>query len=130
MKTALRAAAENKGRDFVREAMLPSAGVNADALEEAAAQDVQAVIAALSADGFEDGAEAAQKSMRDFEKWSDNKLMDYVRAAQYNTFGFEPLLAFLFGKKTEIQAVRIVLYGLLNRVPKEILKERLRDMYV
>jgi len=56
--------------------------------------------------------------------------MEYVKDAKNRSFGFEPLMAFLFGKKAEIQAVRIVLYGLLNHIPKNVLKERLREMYV
>ncbi len=84
----------------------------------------------IGASGHEDGAEAANRSISEFEKWSDNKLMDYVKSAQYKSFGFEPLLAFLYGKKTETQALRIVLYGLLNNIPKNTLRERLRELYV
>ncbi len=130
MKTALRMAAAKKDKTFISESMLQTDDAGADALVEAAAQDVQAVIGAFSANGFEDGAEAAGQSISEFEKWTDNKLMDYVRAAQYQSFGFEPLLAYLYGKKAEAQALRIVLYGLLNHIPKSTLKERLRDLYV
>lgn len=130
MKMALRAAAEHKSKDFVQEAMLSTNETNTEALVEAAASgDTGAVVAVFTANGFEGGAEAANQSVSDFEKWADNMLMDYVREAKMGTFGFEPLMGYLFGKKAEVQALRIVLYGLLNNVPKDTLKGRLRDLY-
>ncbi len=129
MKMLIRGVLQKKDKAFLKEAMLPTNDFNTDQMVEAA-QDMQSLMASFVENGFDDGAEAAQKSISDFEKWSDNKLMDFVKSAQHNSFGFEPLLAYLFGKKAELQAVRIVLYGLMNHIPKNILKERLRDMYV
>lgn len=130
MKLALRAARQKKNREFVLKSFLPSEDLYIDSLAEAASQDVSAVVGVFSQDGYEFGAEAANRSESEFEKWADNQLMDYVKTAQYKCFGFEPLMAFLYGKQAEIQTVRIVLYGLLNGIPKHILKERLREMYV
>lgn len=130
MKLALRAAKQKKNKEFVQKSFLPSDDLYVDSLAEAASQDVSAVVGVFSQDGYEFGAEAANRSESDFEKWADNQLMDYVKTAQYKCFGFEPLMAFLYGKQAEIQTVRIVLYGLLNNIPKHILKERLREMYV
>ena len=56
--------------------------------------------------------------------------MEYIKKAKLLCFGFEPILAFLIGKEYELQAVRIILSGKINGVPVEIIKERLRDMYV
>ena len=130
MKMLLRGTLQHKDKAFLAEAMLPTDDINSSYMVDAAAQDKQALLQAFTEAGFEDGAEAAGRSMSEFEKWSDNKLMDFVKDAKNSSFGFEPLVAFLFGKKAELQAVRIVLYGLLNHIPKNILKERLRDMYV
>lgn len=130
LKIAVRAAREQRETAFIRESMLPGGEIDADILAAAAAQGTAAVLAVLSENGYGDAAQAAERPMSDFEKWADNALMEYVKDAKNRSFGFEPLMAFLFGKKAEIQAVRIVLYGLLNHIPKNVLKERLREMYV
>ncbi len=130
MKTALRSARDKKDIHFLQEAFLKTDEIGGDALLAAAAQDEAAVLGVFSEQGYDDAVEAANKSISEFEKWTDNQLMEYVKSAKNACFGFEPLVAYLFGKKSELQAVRIVLYGLLNGVPKNTLKERLRDMYV
>jgi V/A-type H+-transporting ATPase subunit C len=130
MKTALRGVRDKRDRKYLQEAFLDTSDLNMDRLLDAAAQDMAAVLGAFAENGYEEAVEAAGKSFSEFEKWADNMLMDYVKSAQYASFGFEPLVAFLFGKKAELQALRIVLYGLLNQVPKNTLKERLREMYV
>ena len=77
-----------------------------------------------------DGVEALENSFGDFEKWCDNKKMEYLKLAKNKFFGFEPIMAFILGKESEIQAVRIILSGHKNNIPSEIIRERLRDQYV
>ncbi|MDL2237522.1 V-type ATPase subunit [Christensenellaceae bacterium OttesenSCG-928-K19] len=130
MKTMIRSAHAGKDRAFIENAILPMKQMDTEPMVEAAAQGISAVYDWMGSNGYQEAAEAAQRSISEFEKWSDNRLMEFIQSVKNNTFGFEPLLAFLFGKKAEIQSVRIVLYGLLNHIPKETIKERLRDMYV
>jgi V/A-type H+-transporting ATPase subunit C len=111
-------------------AMIPVQSFNIEKLAEAAAVDTSAVVAFMTDNGMEEAAAAASEGISAFEKWCDNFEMDYIRIAQYSSFGFEPLLGFLYGKKVEIQAVRIVLYGMMSRVDKDIIRERLRELYV
>lgn len=130
MKIALRGAASNKKQDFLLKAMIPVKSIDVEKLAEAAAQDVSAVVTFFTDDGMEGAAEAAQSSISEFEKWADNQQMEYIKGVQYNTFGFEPLFGFLYGKKAEVQAVRIALYGILNHIARETIKGRLRELYV
>jgi len=130
VKTALRGAASRKSKEFMLKALIPVEMFDTEKLAEAAAVDVQAVLAFLTENNWEEAAEAAQQSTSEFEKWSDNALMERMKSVQNNTFGVEPLIGFLYGKKVEIQAVRIVLYGILSQVSRDIIKERLRELYV
>ncbi len=130
LKMMLRAAHAEKDRAFIEGAMLPMRGPDPAPMAEAAAGGVSSVLDWMNNNGYNDAADAAQRSTSEFEKWCDNKLMELIQSVKNNTFGFEPLLAFLYGKRAEIQGVRIVLYGLLNQIPKATIKERLRDMYV
>jgi len=129
LKTAVRGALGRKTKAFLENAMIPSDTLNIERLVQAAAEGSEAVYGVVS-EIFPDAAEALQKSFDAFEKWCDNRRMAMVRAEKNKFFGFEPILAFLIGKQTELQAVRIILSGKENRVPEEIIQERLRDMYV
>lgn len=128
MKTAARAVGRNK--DFIKGAMVSEPGVDPQRLTEAALISKQAVCDAISEMGYPQAAELLSESFSAFEMWCDNKKMEYIKKAKLLCFGFEPILAFLIGKEYELQAVRIILSGKLNGVPAEIIKERLRDMYV
>ncbi len=128
MKTAVRAV--GKSKDFISNAMINCTLINTQKLTEAALNGKQAVIDAISSSGYADAAESLSDSFSEFEKWCDNKKCEYVKKAKLKSFGFEPILGFLIGKEFELQAVRIILYAKQNNVPDEIIRERLRDLYV
>ena len=65
-----------------------------------------------------------------FEKWCDDSVIELCKGAKYEFFGFAPIAAYYFAKTTEIKTVRIVLSAKLAGVPNEIIRERVRDLYV
>jgi len=64
------------------------------------------------------------------EKVLDDYIMKYMQRAKLVTIGIEPFIAFLFAKETEIKNVRIVLTGKVNHLPNDLIRERLRLIYV
>lgn len=130
MKIALRGVLNGKSREFLRDSMLECKRINADALANASAQDISAVLEIFRQSGFEKAADAARESVSAFEKWCDNELIRSMQPARYKTFGFEPVLGFLVGKQFELKAVRMILSGIRSKIPAEALRERLRDLYV
>ena len=128
MKTAARSVGKNK--DFIKEAMIDGETVITQKLIGAASISKKNVCDAISDIGYGNAAELLEKSFSSFEMWCDNKKIEYIKKAKSLCFGFEPILAFLIGKEYELQTVRIILSGIENGVPKEIIRERLRDIYV
>ena len=126
MKTVVRAV--GKSKDFISNALIETE--NSQRLCEASLTGKQAVIDAISASGYPQAAEQLSDSFSAFEKWCDNKKTEYIKRAKLKSFGFEPILAFLIGKEYELQTVRIILGGKQNNIPVEIVRERLRDLYV
>ena len=57
-------------------------------------------------------------------------MIELCRSAKYEFFGFAPIAAYYFAKTTEIKTVRIVLSAKLAGVPNDIIRERVRDLYV
>jgi len=64
------------------------------------------------------------------EKYGDNYILDYLRKTKFISFGPEPIISFIIAKENEIRALRIILTGKKNEVSPEIMRERLRDVYV
>ena len=64
------------------------------------------------------------------EKLVDNYIMTIMKEAKFIPFGGEPLLAYIYAKETEIKVVRIIMVGKLNNISPEVIRERLRDIYV
>ena len=64
------------------------------------------------------------------EKLIDNYIMDMMKDAKLIPFGIEPVLAYIYAKETEIKVIRIIMVGKLNNIAGEVIRERLRDIYV
>lgn len=71
-----------------------------------------------------------KESFVELERGIEDFLMNYLRRARYVVFGPEPVFAYGLARKRELGLVRLVGTGLLNKVPAELLKERVSETYV
>ncbi|NPV79380.1 MAG: hypothetical protein HPY52_03745 [Firmicutes bacterium] len=65
-----------------------------------------------------------------FERDSDDFLIEYLKGSKYVAFGPEPVIGYLLGKEHEVKLIRMLLVGKANGLPREAIRERLRDTYV
>ncbi len=65
-----------------------------------------------------------------FETLMDDYLIRYVRDRRWKLFSIEPIIGYLIAKESEIQAIRIVMVGLINGINRDTIRERLRELYV
>jgi V/A-type H+-transporting ATPase subunit C len=130
IKIAVRCARTGKDLSFTDSAVGPCHGFDRGTLCNAAVKSEDALLAFLAATPYRDGAAALQKSTTAFEKWCDDRIVALCREAKYLFFGFEPIAAYYFAKSAEIKAVRIVLSAKLSGVSADIIRERVRDLYV
>lgn len=79
-----------------------------------------------------EGVKAAETGAQftGLEKLADDFLLAIAKEARYIPLGPEPLFAYVLAKESEIRNIRIILAGKVNGVPAEIIRERLRDVYV
>ncbi len=122
--------ARGKSREFIEKALIQTRKIDMAELAAVASGGAEAVAEFAKQLGYSEGAELLRESIGEFEKWCDNQKTEYLKKARNRFFGFEPIMAFLLGKEAEIQAVRIILAGQKNAIPAEIIKERLRELYV
>lgn len=119
-----------RSKDFIENAIIPVEGVNLEMLINAALVSIQELAVAFSKIGYQKAADAVLVSFAEFEKWCDNQKINFIKKAKNKFFGFEPIIAFLIGKEYELQALRIILSGKNNDVGMDIIRERLRELYV
>ena len=98
------------------------------ALCEAALDD--RIASFVSSLGFEKLSEALMSGTAAFEKASDDMLIDMVKDAKYKCLGISPLVAYYFATDAEVKTVRIVLSCKKNGIDNEIIRERVRVLYV
>lgn len=65
-----------------------------------------------------------------FEKLCDDAVSQYLSTARFVPFGEQPVISYLAAKETEYTAVRIIMTGLMAGLNRDIIRERLREIYV
>ncbi len=130
IKIAVRAQMTGKTHAFLERALAPCDLVDVSRLATAATGSRDGLLEVLAHSSFSQAAETFRESPSAFEKWCDDKIIDYILSARYMPFGVEPLFAYILARENEIKMMRIVLSGVYNDLPKQSIRERLRDLYV
>ena len=130
IKVALRCARTGKDLSFTESAVGPCFALEKSVLCYAAVQGEAALFNYLSATPLSGGAALLKNSTSAFEKWCDDTVLEKAKAAKYVFFGFDPIAAYFFAKTAEIKTVRILLSAKKAGVAPEIIKERVRALYV
>lgn len=136
IKSLLRIKKQKKGRDFLLSVVIDGGKIDNDtlvALLNDATENIPSKLAytdyvELLKNGVEDYIKNSSASL--IEKLVDNYIMTIMKEAKFIPFGGEPLLAYIYAKETEIKVVRIIMVGKLNNISPEVIRERLRDIYV
>ena len=129
IKIAIRSALAGKDADFTYKAMFPCKYINVVELEKAIENGIDEVYEYLKSIGHEDLVDAAKESKSYFERVCDNKIIEKIKLAKYETFTIEPILAYSLARDNEIKTVKIVLSGKQNGFDNDFIKERARIMY-
>lgn len=136
LKTLLRVKKQNKNRDFLQEVIINGGAIDEDtlvALLNDAPENISNKLTFTNYNeiikaGIEDYIKTDSSSL--LEKLIDNYIMDMMKEAKFIPFGVEPILAYVYAKETEIKVIRIIMVGKLNNISGEVIRERLRDIYV
>lgn len=130
IKIAVRCAKTNKTLDFIKQSLAECETLNINMLANSAAKGIDEICSYLSSSAYKEAVEALKKSPSAFEKYCDDLVTDKMKTQKWEPFTIGPLVAFIIARENEIKAVRIILSAKLNSLDTEIVKERLRKMYV
>ncbi|CAM3226820.1 V-type ATPase subunit [Streptobacillus felis] len=70
------------------------------------------------------------RNISDIEKMFDNMVIDLALKYRNVTIGPEPIFTYIIAKEYEMKALRLIMSGKLNNIDPEVIKERLRGVYV
>lgn len=121
---------------YLERDMLPGGNLGADFFRQIREEPLDTLAQAFQRTPYGKGiAEGisklqAQKSFAALERSCEDIMIRLLERSREISFGVEPVVAYLLLKEFEIKAVRAVLVGKLNDLPKEKIRERLPSEYV
>lgn len=129
IKIALRCIATKQDKDFITEAIGKSAILDSNKLIECTVLGQDKLLNYLSTTKYKKGVEIYLLNASDYEKWCDDSIIDITKSAAYTSFGFAPVVSYYYRKNLEIKSVRMILTAIKSGIDKDIIKERMRNVY-
>lgn len=131
IKAAYRSAKTNKSREFTELSVSECKTLDRASLIESASEGADKLIAYLENTQYAEPAGYLKNGdTTAFEKWCDDELMQLVAQAKFTCFGVAPIVAYYIAKDAEVKSVRIILSAKLNNLSADIIKKRVRELYV
>ena len=130
LKTAFRCMLLSKDRDFLKSAVPEDCSFDISELSDAVFAGKDAFREFIAKAGFNAISGSVDASVAEFEKHCDNYLMDFVKKQKWDSLTIAPVASYILARENELKMVRIILSAKLNGFSEEIVRERMRDMYV
>ena len=70
-----------------------------------------------------------EESFVTYEVTVDNKLLKKFRNERSEMFSSAPILGYHFGRLSDIKVMKLIVSGIKNKVPTELIRSRMRDLY-
>jgi len=135
IKSIIRLKKQEKNLNFFKEVILTGGDIDKDILLKAFNEPIENMAAKFALSKYGDvitlGIEEYIKTgkLSSLEMFSENYIMNNLKAAKYVIFGPEPIFAYIAAKETEIKIIRIIMVGKLNNVDTAVIRERVREVY-
>ena len=130
IKIAYRAVKMGKNQTFIKRALAQCDTIDISALASAAGKGEEELLGYLKFTPYSESIAALEISISEFEKWSDNKLLDLAVSQRTNPFTAAPIIAYMLAVENQIKIVRIILSAKQNETEESMIRERLRNSYV
>ncbi len=127
---AYRCALSQRSLSFIENALYDGGSLSADALAKAASGGMDSLYRYVGSTSYDSGAAAMRSGAAAFEKWCADEMIKLAKEAQFETLSCAPIIAYYYLKSAEINTVRLILSGKLNHLDKDIIRERVPEIYV
>lgn len=123
----------NLGRDadFLERILLENGSIEKNLFLSSVSQQVEEFISRLKSSDYcnlisESAVFLKEKgTLLRMERLIEEYVLDFAGKARYVVFGPEPVFAYSVLKENELKSIRAIVLGKINRVPVEVLKERI-----
>jgi V/A-type H+/Na+-transporting ATPase subunit C len=135
IKTMLRVKKQNKDSKFLEDILIEGGTIDISTFVYGLNESLENFINSVSRSPYTKALTSILEEYNSTGNFSslevifDNYIINKARSAKMVNFGPEPLVAFILAKENEIKIVRIIMVGKLNKVPTDVIKERLREIY-
>lgn len=127
---AMRSVKTGKDEEFLKRALAECESLDTQKLIDSANEGIESIYEYLSTTVYSNVVPELRTSSQAFERWCDNRIIEYIKPQKYNPFTLSPLAAYFLARENEIKTVRIILSGKRNNISDTVIRERLREMYV
>lgn len=127
IKIAFRLAAVNADETLYEYAFCECEGVDTEELKKAAMRGTEQLVTYLSGTQY---AFLTEVSAAAIERRCDNYITEMLDEAKRISFGIEPLIAYYCAREDEAKNIRIIASAKYAGMPQNVIRERMRDMYV
>lgn len=133
IKIALRSARTGTSMDYLLKALCDVEDFRKSSVISAALKGIDALVDELSKYseyGCREAIDEYKKSPSAFERFVDNRLIRTAKeSCKRASEGADPLLGYYLGCEAEIKVIHIIASGLRTHTDRDIIKERLREIY-
>jgi V/A-type H+-transporting ATPase subunit C len=136
IRTSIRLKKQGKDIKFFEDVILPNGNIDKDTILFTLNDNIENMIHKFRnskiSSGLIKGLESYKETNRlsDLEKYMDDYLMDLNKPSKYIHFGPEPMFSYIVAKETEIKTLRIIMVSKLNNLSPDVIRERVRELYV
>ncbi|ABX43431.1 V-type ATPase subunit [Lachnoclostridium phytofermentans] len=127
---AYRACKAKKSQDFYEMALVPCETLSKQEIISIAKKGEEELISYLKKTVYAEGASMLKKSYAAFELWCDNEIMQLLKKVKHLPYTVAPVIAYYLARETEIKMVKLILSGKRNALPEQLIRERMRKLYV
>ncbi|TYP58779.1 V-type ATP synthase subunit C [Thermosediminibacter litoriperuensis] len=120
----------------LEKSLLPGGTIDTGFFEKMIQEPVPALIEALASSRYsmviKEGLESwvSTGSPAVYERLADDFLLGMLRKGLYKPFGLETVAGYLGARENELKILRVLMVGKINGISEDMIRERLRDVYV
>lgn len=130
VKIAIRCATTKKSKDFINASISGCYKLDRDMLVKLSSGDIDELYNYLLNSEYKTGVVLYKENPAAFDKWCDDNIIEIIKDSKYVAFGFAPVCAYYYAQLTEIKNIRILLTSKLSGVKNDVIRERVRNLYV
>jgi len=135
LRILIRSKLLSKPDDFMKKAWISGGSFSGKLYEEMEHQKLDKLFEVLKNLGEEKLSVSlaeeigSSDGISEVERILDDYITKFLMKGRFVTMGIEPVIGYLFFKETEVKNARLIITGVMNKIPRETIKERLRLGY-